>query len=49
MGSTVFLAIYSAYMNNKPRLYPRVILPGISAGVLWGIGSGELAGSMREQ
>ena len=41
-GSTIFLAVYSAYMNNIPQVFPRAILPGICAGVLWGIGSGEL-------
>lgn len=40
-GSTVLLAIYSSYCNNKPRIYPHVILPGIAAGVLWGVGSGK--------
>ena len=45
-GSTVFLAVYSAYMNNIPQVFPRAILPGICAGVLWGIGSGELGNGL---
>ena len=40
-GSTVFLAVYCAYMNNRPRVYPRAILPGITAGIMWGVGTSE--------
>lgn len=39
-GSTVSLALYCAYMNNKPRIYPGAILPGVIAGIMWGVGSG---------
>jgi glucose uptake protein GlcU len=38
-GGTVFLAVYSAYMSNRPWVNPRAILPGILAGVMWGVGS----------
>ncbi|XP_068182232.1 transmembrane protein 144b [Antennarius striatus] len=33
--STVYFAIYSTAMNNKPRVYSRVILPGLMTGVMW--------------
>ena len=45
-GSSVFLAIYSAFMNNRPWSNPRLILPGIVAGVMWGLGSGQLSLSL---
>jgi len=35
-STTLFIA-YCIYMKNKPRLYPRVILPGFVSGVMWGI------------
>ena len=41
-GSTVSLMVYSALLNNRPWANPRVILPGITAGVMWGVGSGQL-------
>lgn len=35
--STVFFCIYIAFMKNKPKVYPRVILPGMISGAMWAI------------
>jgi len=35
--STVYMLIYSAFMKNKPRIYPEVILPGFLSGVMWAV------------
>lgn len=35
--STTFMVIYCAVMRNRPRIYPRVILPGLISGVMWAI------------
>ncbi|MCJ8733704.1 hypothetical protein PDJAM_G00226600 [Pangasius djambal] len=35
--STVYFGIYCAVMKNRPRVYPRAILPGFLTGVMWGI------------
>ena len=40
-GGTVILAVYSAWSANRPWVNPHVILPGIVAGIMWGMGSGE--------
>ncbi|XP_070971662.1 transmembrane protein 144-like [Oncorhynchus clarkii lewisi] len=37
LTSTVYFLIYCAAMKNKPRVYPRAILPGFVSGVMWGI------------
>ncbi|KAM4555778.1 transmembrane protein 144b isoform 2-T2 [Odontesthes bonariensis] len=39
LTSTVYFAIYCAVMNNKPRVYSRVILPGLLSGMMWALGS----------
>jgi len=36
-SSTVYMLIYSAAMRNKPRIYPAVILPGFTSGVMFGV------------
>lgn len=41
-GSSVFLVIYSVFRRNRPWTNPQLILPGIIAGVMWGLGSGQL-------
>ncbi|KAL3044494.1 hypothetical protein OYC64_012900 [Pagothenia borchgrevinki] len=33
--STVYFAIYCVAMKNRPRVYSRVILPGILSGLMW--------------
>uniref|UniRef100_A0A8C5DR72 Transmembrane protein 144 n=2 Tax=Gouania willdenowi TaxID=441366 RepID=A0A8C5DR72_GOUWI len=35
--STIYFAIYCAAMNNRPRVYSRVVLPGIVSGLMWSI------------
>ncbi|XP_075958926.1 transmembrane protein 144b [Anarhichas minor] len=37
VASTVYFAIYCAAMNNRPRVYSRVILPGILSGLMWAL------------
>ncbi|KAJ8297482.1 hypothetical protein KUTeg_024013 [Tegillarca granosa] len=37
VSSTVYFVIYIIIMKNKPRIYPKVILPGIISGLMWGI------------
>ncbi|XP_049898437.1 transmembrane protein 144b [Epinephelus moara] len=37
--STVYFAIYCAAMNNRPRVYSRVILPGLFSGMMWALGT----------
>uniref|UniRef100_A0A3Q3VUJ7 Uncharacterized protein n=1 Tax=Mola mola TaxID=94237 RepID=A0A3Q3VUJ7_MOLML len=39
LASTVYFAIYCAAMKNRPRVYGRAILPGLSAGVMWTLGT----------
>ena len=39
--STFYLFAYSAISGNKPKVYPKVILPGILSGLLWGIAMGK--------
>ncbi|KAM8733798.1 transmembrane protein 144b [Acanthopagrus schlegelii] len=35
VASTVYFAIYCAAMKNRPRVYSRVILPGMLSGTMW--------------
>ncbi|KAK5864469.1 hypothetical protein PBY51_015708 [Eleginops maclovinus] len=35
--STVYFAIYCAAMKNRPRVYSRVILPGLLCGIMWAL------------
>ncbi|XP_052077457.1 transmembrane protein 144-like isoform X1 [Mytilus californianus] len=37
--STVFFVIYIIFMKNKPKIYPKVILPGLISGVMWSVGT----------
>ncbi|XP_059820916.1 transmembrane protein 144b isoform X1 [Hypanus sabinus] len=37
LTSTVYFVIYCALMKNKPKVYPKVILPGFVSGVMWAI------------
>lgn len=39
--STFYLFIYSAVSGNKPKVYPKIILPGILSGLLWGVAMGK--------
>ncbi|KAK3099262.1 hypothetical protein FSP39_001819 [Pinctada imbricata] len=35
--STVYFIIYIIIMKNKPRVYPKAILPGVVSGIMWGM------------
>ncbi|RXN07351.1 protein FAM198B-like [Labeo rohita] len=35
--STVYFLAYCAVMKNRPRIYPRAILPGFLSGLMWGL------------
>ncbi|XP_072112092.1 transmembrane protein 144b isoform X1 [Mobula birostris] len=37
LTSTVYFLLYCALMKNKPKVYPKVILPGFVSGVMWAI------------
>ncbi|XP_051898772.1 transmembrane protein 144b isoform X2 [Pristis pectinata] len=39
LTSTVYFLIYCALMKNKPKVYPKAILPGFVSGVMWAIAS----------
>ncbi|CAG5988940.1 transmembrane protein 144b [Menidia menidia] len=39
LASTVYFAIYCSVMNNKPRIYSKVILPGLLSGLMWALGT----------
>lgn len=42
VASTLYFAIYCVVKKNRPKVYPKVILPGLISGVMWGIAMGEL-------
>uniref|UniRef100_A0A9J7ZF13 Transmembrane protein 144b n=1 Tax=Cyprinus carpio carpio TaxID=630221 RepID=A0A9J7ZF13_CYPCA len=35
--STVYFIAYCAVMKNRPRIYPKAILPGFLSGLMWGL------------
>lgn len=37
LTSTFYFIVYAAYSKNRPKVYPRAILPGLIAGVMWSI------------
>uniref|UniRef100_A0A673G9D2 Transmembrane protein 144-like n=1 Tax=Sinocyclocheilus rhinocerous TaxID=307959 RepID=A0A673G9D2_9TELE len=37
LKSTVYFLAYCAVMKNRPRIYPRAILPGFLSGLMWGL------------
>ncbi|XP_054453803.1 transmembrane protein 144b [Anoplopoma fimbria] len=37
VASTVYFAIYCVAMNNRPRVYSRVVLPGLLSGMMWAL------------
>jgi hypothetical protein len=37
--SISYFTIYCVIKKNKPEMYPRVILPGLASGLMWGIGN----------
>ncbi|XP_007551096.1 transmembrane protein 144b [Poecilia formosa] len=39
LASSVYFTIYCAVMKNKPRVYPRAILPAFLSGFMWTMGT----------
>ncbi|XP_071087067.1 transmembrane protein 144-like isoform X2 [Haliotis cracherodii] len=37
LTSTVYFVLYIIYKRNQPLVYPKVILPGLVSGAMWGI------------
>ena len=37
LASTAYFIIYSVAKCNQPVIYPKLILPGLISGILWGI------------
>lgn len=37
LASSFYFIIYAVYKQNKPMVYPKVILPGLVSGIMWGI------------
>ncbi|KAL5460464.1 hypothetical protein EMCRGX_G033915 [Ephydatia muelleri] len=35
--STVWFVLYAIFNQNKPRVYPKAIIPGLISGIMWGI------------
>ena len=40
-ASTFFMMTYAIVRRNRPIVYPRVIVPGILSGIMWGIAMGK--------
>lgn len=37
LASTLWFVMYSTFRLNKPQVYPKVILPALASGIMWGI------------
>jgi len=37
LASSFYFVVYGIYKRNKPIVYPKIILPGLLSGVMWGI------------
>lgn len=37
LASTAYFCIYAVAKRNQPVIYPKVIIPGLISGILWGI------------
>ena len=42
LSSTLWFIIYCVVMKNKPQVYPKIIIPGLISGIMWGIAMGEI-------
>ncbi|XP_041358403.1 transmembrane protein 144-like isoform X2 [Gigantopelta aegis] len=40
LASTFYFLLYCAVNKNRPKIYPKVILPGIVSGVMWAVATG---------
>ena len=41
LASTFYFVVYCLLMKNRPRVYPKAILPGLLSGIMWGIAMGQ--------
>ena len=41
LASTLWFIMYSIFRRNKPQVYPKVILPALASGIMWGIAMGK--------
>ncbi|XP_046369877.2 transmembrane protein 144-like [Haliotis rufescens] len=39
LTSTLYFIIYALFRRNQPKVFPRVIVPGIVSGLMWGVGT----------
>lgn len=37
LTGTVYFALYCAFKRNKPQIYPKLVLPALASGVMWGV------------
>lgn len=37
LTSTLYFTFYCAYMRSAPRIYPRLVLPGMLSGLVWAV------------
>ena len=37
LASSFYFVVYAIYRQNKPVVYPKIILPGLLSGIMWGI------------
>ncbi|XP_031424535.1 transmembrane protein 144b isoform X2 [Clupea harengus] len=37
LTSTIYFLVYCVVMKNRPRIYPRSVLPAVFSGTIWGI------------
>ena len=45
VASTLYFIIYCAIKCNKPQIYPKIILPGLISGIMWGVAMCKLSPS----
>ncbi|XP_071087351.1 transmembrane protein 144-like isoform X2 [Haliotis cracherodii] len=39
LTSTLYFIIYALFRRNRPKVFPRVIVPGIVSSLMWGVGT----------
>ncbi|XP_067663549.1 transmembrane protein 144-like [Haliotis asinina] len=39
LTATVYFVIYTLFRRNRPKVFPRVIVPGLVSGLMWGVGT----------
>jgi len=43
LASSFWFIIYCIVKKNQPVVYPKVILPGLISGIMWGMATGKLS------